>query len=200
MAQALRDDGAGDERQDQRASHRLPVRAAAGPDRGENLVGGDCSAVHEREYARADISCKRKVGAGRSFSSGALISRGVRCPRMPHFSTRLVTKLAREAAGKRREPAGEAIGWAQAQAEAPLPADLPSAWEGAFRYAYALRLVKMGYAKKARRAGASGRSGTPTGLHRRLVTAPLEEFEAHDVKAKAAGVSWSTWVRRKLST
>lgn len=117
---------------------------------------------------------------------------------MPKMSAAVTRKLANAAGKERREPSTE-LAWSAALAEAPVPIDLPDPWVPEFRKAYAAKLVKLGYAKVAGRAGASGKPGTATKLHRRLVNAPLSEFEAQDEKAREEGVSWSLWARRKLS-
>jgi hypothetical protein len=38
-----------------------------------------------------------------------------------------------------------------------------------------------------------------TRLKRRLLSATPEEFAEQDARAKAAGLSWSTWARMKLA-
>lgn len=94
------------------------------------------------------------------------------------------------------------LSWSQALAAAPWDHTLPAAWESAFREAYARRLVELGSALPAKKAGT--RSGTrgrqyATKLERRLLSQTQEEFDTQDVRAKAEGLSWSTWARRKLA-
>ncbi len=108
--------------------------------------------------------------------------------------------LAVSAADRARRPKTP-LSWSGALAAAPWGPELPAAWESAFREAYARRLVDLGSALPAKRSG--GTSGTPGGatkLDRRLLSQSKEEFAAQDALADAAGVSWSTWARRKLAT
>lgn len=194
-----------------------PHRHGAGPPESRrdcDFVALDCiRGVHVEKYARADINAQvltEQIDTAsarfaaealpdrhRTFCGGALISFRLASPSVPKFSLTSVKKLAKQAADKRKPPE-EPIAWSAALAEAPLPDGLPAAWEGEFRKRYAERLVKLGHAKAAGRSGTSGKPGKPTKLHRRLMNAPLEEFEEHDKRAEKAGLSWSTWARRKL--
>jgi hypothetical protein len=109
--------------------------------------------------------------------------------------------LAAGHADRTRRPKAP-LSWSQALAAAPWDPSLPAAWESAFREAYARRLVELGSALPAKRAGT--RSGTrgrqyATTLERRLLSQTREEFDAQDARAKAEGLPWSTWARRKLA-
>lgn len=80
------------------------------------------------------------------------------------------------------------------------PNDLPD-FERAFRIAFADALEKRGAALAAKRPGKSlkGASGESV-LIRRTFKQTQEEYDDNDRKAKAAGLPWNTWVRRKLAT
>lgn len=110
---------------------------------------------------------------------------------------RSLLALAREEAQNLATPAAP-ISWSDALAKAPWPEDGPPAWEAEFRRTFATELVERGAAKPARRGGSSGPSGT-TKLARRLLSATTAEFAEQDRRAKAAGLSWSAWARRKLA-
>lgn len=106
--------------------------------------------------------------------------------------------LARVAA-ERRRGRSVPLRWSEALAEAPWDTEtMPPAWETEFRRAYAARLVERGLALPAARAGHSGKSGA-TQLERRKVSGTPEEFASQDARARAAGLPWATWARRKLS-
>lgn len=111
----------------------------------------------------------------------------------------LLPLLGRQAADRRRKRK-EPLSRSEALAEAPWEAEtMPAAWERPFREAYADRLEERGLALPAGRSGPSGPSGA-TRLKRREVLQTEEEFAQQDARAKAAGLSWSTWARRKLAT
>ena len=108
--------------------------------------------------------------------------------------------LARAAADRVRAPK-EPLTRSAALAAAPWDAEsMPAAWERAFREAYADRLEELGAALPAKRGGASGTRGYATKLDRRLLSQTAQEFAEQDARAKAAGLPWSTWARRKLAT
>jgi hypothetical protein len=76
---------------------------------------------------------------------------------------------------------------------------MPAAWERETRAAYADRLEERGMALPARAGRVSGASGESR-LERRTFRQTAAEFAAQDARAAAAGLSWSTWARRKLAT
>lgn len=104
---------------------------------------------------------------------------------------RTIKAQAKAAADLRREPSTPIL-WSAAIAEAPVPAGSSEASAVAFRKHYAQELVKLGHAK------AAGKPGNPTKLPRRLLTAPQSEFDEHEVRRAAAGLSWNEWARRRL--
>lgn len=106
--------------------------------------------------------------------------------------------LARTAADKVRVPK-EPLTRSAALASAPWDESMPAAWEDEFRRAYADRLEELGVAAAAKRSGSRGPRGYETKLERRLLSQSAEEFAEQDERARAAGLSWSTWARRKLS-
>lgn len=110
-----------------------------------------------------------------------------------------VSKLARAAASRRKAPTSS-LSWSAALAEAPLPATLRPAWETHFRREYAAQLVELGHAKKAGASSGrySGVGGTTSLSHRKVYQTELE-FTEQDAQAKASGLTWSSWARRKLS-
>jgi hypothetical protein len=121
--------------------------------------------------------------------------------RKPHPSDDIgqqLPLLARAAADKRRVPK-EPLSRSAALAEAPWSADMPPAWQRPFREAYADRLAERGLADGKARQGASSKAHGVTKLMRRQMQGTKEEFAEHDAKATAAGLSWSTWARRKLA-
>jgi hypothetical protein len=107
--------------------------------------------------------------------------------------------LARAAADKvraRKTP----LSRSEALSSAPWDAaTMPPAWERAFREAYADRLEERGLAAPAAKSGVSGKSGATDLVQARLYLSEAEH-EAQKAIAKAAGLSWSTWARRKLAT
>lgn len=111
----------------------------------------------------------------------------------------LLPQLATMAANKvrtRKTP----LTWSEALAAAPWDAKtMPPAWEEPTRRAFAMRLVERGLATPAKAGGASGTAGYATKLDRCLLSQSREEFDAQKALAKAAGLSWSTWARRKLA-
>lgn len=111
----------------------------------------------------------------------------------------LLPLLARQAADRRRK-LRKPMSRSEALAEAPWDRPtMPAAWERPFREAYAARLEERGLALPAARSGSSGKGGA-TLLASRLLRQTAEEFGENDARAKAAGLSWSTWARRKLAT
>ena len=106
--------------------------------------------------------------------------------------------LLAKAAAERVKASAEPLSRSEALAVAPWHADMPAAWESAFRKAYADQLESRGLALPAKRSGSRGASGE-SALARRTFRATKQEFAEHDARAKAAGVAWATWVRRKLS-
>ena len=106
--------------------------------------------------------------------------------------------LARAAADKRRT-VKETLTWRAALDEAPWSSKLPAAWESAFRRAYAERLAERGIAAPAAKAGTTSGKGGKTELKGRLVYMTPDELTETAARAKAAGVPWSTWARRKLT-
>jgi len=106
--------------------------------------------------------------------------------------------LARAAAERARRPT-KPLTRSEALAAAPWSPEMPAAWERAFRAAYADRLEELGRALPAKPSGTSGRSGVNLQA-RRTLRASEQEFADHDAKAKAAGLDWTTWARRKLAT
>ena len=108
--------------------------------------------------------------------------------------------LARGAADRRRPRKTDPIKWSAALAEAPWqPRHFPAAWELAFRRAYAERLVERSIALPAKLPGRSGGKGGKTLLASRKVYATPAEFADQDRRAEAAGLSWSTYARRRLA-
>jgi hypothetical protein len=87
----------------------------------------------------------------------------------------------------------------EALAATPWDAAMPAAWERETRAAFADRLVERGIALPAAKSGVSGASGT-TDLVQCKLYLSREEQAAQKATAKAAGLSWSTWARRKLAT
>jgi hypothetical protein len=122
---------------------------------------------------------------------------------------RALMARARAAAKAHKRPE-EPLGWAEALADAPWPKGAPPAWEGDYRRAFAEALVKRGIAKPAARAGralpsdkrpwAGRKERETTKLMRRLLSADPKEFAEQDKRAETAGLSWSNWARRKLSS
>lgn len=112
----------------------------------------------------------------------------------------MLPTLARAAASKVR-PRKEPMSWSEATAAAPWDsATMPPAWEEPTRRAFAARLVERGIAKPAAKRGTtSGPSGT-TDLVQAKLYLSAEEHAAQKELANAAGLSWSTWARRKLAT
>jgi hypothetical protein len=105
--------------------------------------------------------------------------------------------LARAAADKmraRKTPMSRSA----ALAATPWDASMPPAWERETRAAFADRLVERGLALPAREGGASGASGTTDLVQCKLYLSKAEQA-AQKATAKAAGLSWSTWARRKLA-
>lgn len=86
-----------------------------------------------------------------------------------------------------------------ALAAAPWDPENPPSFEKAFRDAFADVLEARGAALAAKRSGKSGASGLSL-LKRRTFRATKQEFADQDAKAKAAGVPWNTWLRRKSAT
>lgn len=105
--------------------------------------------------------------------------------------------LARSEARRRRAPAAP-MRWSDALAEAPWSERLPAAWEAEFRRAYASELVGRGFAVEAARSGTSGKSGKAV-LARYKISQTAEEHAAQEALAKAAGLDWARWARRKLA-
>lgn len=106
--------------------------------------------------------------------------------------------LARGYADKARVPkATGKLTWTEALAKAPWSGKLPAEQEEPFRRAYAERLVERGLALPVGRSRTSGPSGE-TDLERCIVYLSTEERDSTRALAKAAGVSWSAWARRKL--
>jgi hypothetical protein len=112
-------------------------------------------------------------------------------------ATTLIAK-AQSAAKKFKLP-DEPLSRSEAIAAAPWDTDNPPVFERAFREAFADALEARGVAKAAKRSGKSGASGESL-LERRTLRQTEQEFAEQDAKAKAAGVPWGTWVRRKLAT
>lgn len=118
-------------------------------------------------------------------------------------SPRALVARAR-AAAKAFARGEEPIGWTEALAAAPWPKRAPAAFETDFRRAFAEALVKRGVAKAAlqnhspRVENRTWRE-RETKLKRRLLSATEAEFAEQDKRAAAAGLSWSTWARRKLA-
>lgn len=108
--------------------------------------------------------------------------------------------LARQAADRVRAQKRQ-LTRSEALAAAPWDKSMPAAWERAFRAAYADRLEELGVSLAAAKSSkARGTAGYVTKLDRRLLSQTSEEFAEQDRRAKAEGVSWSTWARRKLAT
>jgi hypothetical protein len=103
------------------------------------------------------------------------------------------------AAAKKYKLPSEPLSRSQALAAAPWKERDPAVYEKAFREAFADALEARGAAIAAKRGGKSGASGVNL-LGRRTFRASEQEFSAQDAQAKAAGVPWNTWVRRKLAT
>jgi hypothetical protein len=76
---------------------------------------------------------------------------------------------------------------------------MPGAWESAFRAAYADRLEDLGVSLPAAKSGSSGAGGKTELVQAKLYLSKNEQ-RAQQATAKAAGLSWSTWARRKLAT
>jgi hypothetical protein len=106
----------------------------------------------------------------------------------------LMAVAAADKARKRKEP----LSRSEALAAAPWDGSFPPAWETAFREAYANRLQELGGATVRRPTGSTGSRGKLL-LSRRLLSATKAEFAEQDAIAAAAGLSWSSWARRKLS-
>jgi hypothetical protein len=106
--------------------------------------------------------------------------------------------LARALADKVR-PSKTPLTRSEALAACPWDASMPAAWERETRAAYADRLEERGLALPAKAAGRSGSSGKNQ-LERRTFRQTPAEFASQDARAAAAGLSWSTWARRKLAT
>ena len=104
------------------------------------------------------------------------------------------------AAAKKRKPLEEPLSRSAALAEAPWKEAYAPAWERPFREAYADALAARGVAGGKARQGTSSKTSGVTVLKRRPMQATKQEFSEQDVKAKAAGLSWSAWARRKLLT
>jgi hypothetical protein len=103
--------------------------------------------------------------------------------------------LARKHADEARPRKSGKWLWTEAMDRAPWSKTLPTEHETAFRRAYAERLVERGLALPAGRSRVSGK----TDLKPCKVYLSSEEFELTSEIAKAAGLSWSTWARRKLT-
>lgn len=103
------------------------------------------------------------------------------------------------AAAMKVERSDAKIGWKSAQALAPWPADAPAAFERPFRVAFAEVLVQRAVARPRVKSGTVPKTGGATRLMRRLMSATPEEFAEQDRRAVAAGLSWSTWARRRLA-
>lgn len=118
---------------------------------------------------------------------------------MAKGTEKTVQQHAHRAADKRKKPA-DPLTWSEALADAPWEKEgLLLPWEDTYRRAYAMRLVERGLASEAAPTGrTSGPSGEST-LARRTLRCSEEEFAEHDRRAAAAGIPWSTWVRRKLA-
>lgn len=111
---------------------------------------------------------------------------------------RTVSAAAKKAARARARPKAP-LKWSEAMAEAPVPRELPVAFEDTFRRAYAAELARLKMATPAAKAGRSGTRGYETKLHRRQVNATKAEFQEQDAAAAETGLSWSAWARRGLS-
>ncbi|HKY40655.1 MAG TPA: hypothetical protein VJN18_32190 [Polyangiaceae bacterium] len=118
---------------------------------------------------------------------------------MPQSTEREILQHAKAAAEKRR-PVKTPLAWSDALAEAPWGKGLSAAWETAYRRAYATALVKRGLAQPAARTGRTSGPSGESKLPRRTLRASAAEFAEQDRQAKAAGLPWATWVRRKLSS
>jgi len=111
----------------------------------------------------------------------------------------LLPLLARAAADKARARKTP-LSRSEALAAAPWDAaTMPAAWERAFREAYADRLEELGVSLPAKRSGKGGAGGATELVQCKLYLSKAEQ-SAQQAIAKAAGVSWSTWARRKLAT
>lgn len=110
-----------------------------------------------------------------------------------------LARIARAAADKLPRP-NEPLSRSAALASAPWLPSMPPAWEREFRKAYADRLEELGAALPAKPSSSARGSGGVTTLERRLLSQSSQEFRDQDAKAKAVGLSWSTWARRKLAT
>lgn len=107
--------------------------------------------------------------------------------------------LARAAADRARARA-HPLTRAAALAAAPWDsATMPAAWEMPFRTAYADRLEELGAALPAAPSGSRNEGGKTDLVQCRLYLSEQERDQQYAL-AKAAGVSWSTWARRKLAT
>jgi len=83
--------------------------------------------------------------------------------------------------------------WSTALAEAHIPEWVPETRIRDFQKAYALQLVKLGFAKPA------GKPGKATKLPRRLLTATEDQFADMDRRVTESGmISWSAWALKKL--
>jgi hypothetical protein len=87
----------------------------------------------------------------------------------------------------------------EALAACPWDASMPAAWERETRAVYADRLVERGLALPAKAGGGSGASGATKLVQCRLYLSEQEQA-AQQAAARAAGLSWSSWARRKLAT
>ena len=110
----------------------------------------------------------------------------------PGYMLPLLARAAAERRRKRKEP----LSRSEALAEAPWdPETMPPAWERPFREAYADQLETRGLALPAARPGARSPGGA-TKLVSGEVLQTREEIEEQRALAKAAGISWSAWMRR----
>lgn len=111
----------------------------------------------------------------------------------------MLPQMARAAADKVRVPKTP-LSRSQALASAPWDESFPPAWERAFRAAYADRLEERGVSLPAVTGRGSSGAGGETKLVECRVYLSKAEQAATKALAKADGVSWSTWARRKLAT
>ncbi len=118
---------------------------------------------------------------------------------MTRNPTQYLPDLARKYADDTRpRKRGGPWSWTDAMARAPWSVKLPADHELEFRRAYAERLVERGLALRVGRSRTSGPSGE-TDLERCIVYLSAAERNATRALADAAGLSWSSWARRKLT-
>lgn len=110
-----------------------------------------------------------------------------------------IPALARSEADRARKTK-KPISWSAALNKAPWSDTLPAAWEAGFRRSYAKRLVELGLALPAAKSGTTSGKGGRTDL-KRLPSIYLSEAELASAKARArhAGLTLSSWVRRRIS-